>query len=155
MCISVCICVYECSLEGDADTSSADCFRDKTRQLGNSRRRLFTIIPLCLCHIINTHQQTKNSLNANNKMKTIQFNHFLFRFREAKQLPPKLQSLRLLPGLLGPAEATPMPASPAVLLTTPSMSISGHPPGLLIAQYWRLCHAHSILAIRNTFAPSH
>ena len=28
-------------------------------------------------------------------MKKIQFNHFLFHFRETKQLPPKLQSLRL------------------------------------------------------------
>ena len=52
-------------------------------------------------------------------MKTIQFNHFLFHFREAKQLPPKLQSLRLPPWSSRPCRSRPHALPPQLCFSPP------------------------------------
>ena len=53
-------------------------------------------------------------------MKTIQFYHFLFHFREAKLLPPKLQSLRLPPWSSRPCRSPPCSASQLCFSPPPS-----------------------------------
>ena len=77
-------------------------------------------------------------------MKTIQFYHFLFHFREAKLLPPKLQSLRLPPWSSRPCRSRPHALPPSCASHHPlhehlrSSIWSAHCSAL-----WRLCH-HSL-----------